>query len=289
MPEFDFSFNLADLAAGGFKVLVILVTAVALVLVQRRLVPKQITARIPKIREESPDQLAARSKTLAYVATRVLSIIIWVIAFVMILSVIGVDITPLLASVGVGALALGFAAQNIIRDYLNGFFILMEDWYRIGEWVTIAGVEGDVEHVGLRRTILREINGTMHEIPNNQVSIASNQTRDWARINLGVTVAYKENLEHVYRVINEVCQGLKDDPEWGKNLTDTPSVVRVGDLGDHGVTITVRGYTKPGEHWGLTGELRKRIKNRFDEEGIEIPWPHTKVYFGNTPEAVNVK
>jgi len=289
MPEFDFTFNLADLATGGIKVLVILVIALVLVWVQRRLIPKLITARIPKIREESPDQLAARSKTLAYVATKVFSIIIWAIACVMMLSVIGVDITPLLASLGVGALALGFAAQNIIRDYLNGFFILMEDWYRIGEWVTIAGLEGDVEHVGLRRTILREINGTMHEIPNSQIPIASNQTRDWGRINMGITVAYKENLEHVYSVINGVCQELKDDPDWGPNLTDTPSVIRVGDLGDHGVTLTVRGFTKAGTHWGLAGELRKRIKNRFDEEGIEIPWPHTKVYFGNTPETVNVK
>ena len=286
MPEFDFSFNLADLAAGGIKVLIILVIALVLVLIQKRLIPRIITTRIPKIREESPDQLAARSRTLAYVATRICSIVIWSIAFVMILSVIGVDITPLLASLGVGALALGFAAQNIIRDYLNGFFILMEDWYRIGEWVTIAGLEGDVEHVGLRRTILREINGTMHEIPNSQIPIASNQTRDWARINFGITVAYKEDLKHVYNVINKVCQELKDDPDWGKNLTETPSAIRVGDLGDHGVNIIIRGHTKPGEQWGLTGELRKRIKNRFDQEGIEIPWPHTKVYFGNTPESV---
>ena len=126
----------------------------------------------------------------------------------------------------------------------------------------------------------------MHVIPNSQLNFVSNQTRDWARINLYVTVAYKEDISHVYKVINGVCQELKDDPNFGTNLTTTPSAMRVSDLGDHGVDICIRGYTKPGEQWGLTGELRKRIKNRFDQEGIEIPWPHTKVYFGNTPKIV---
>jgi len=162
----------------------------------------------------------------------------------------------------------------------------MEDWYRIGDWVTIAGLEGEVEEVSPRRTVLREINGTMHVIPNSQIKFASNQTRDWARINLYITVAYKEDISHVYQVINMVCQELKDDPDFGTNLTTIPSAMRVSDLGAHGVDICIRGFTKPGEQWGLTGELRKRIKNRFDQEGIEIPWPHTKVYFGNTPEIV---
>jgi small-conductance mechanosensitive channel len=123
----------------------------------------------------------------------------------------------------------------------------------------------------------------VHNIPNSQISLSSNRMRDWGRINLTVSVAYKERLDQVYAVVDEVCQNLKDDPEWGPRLQDTPAVVRVGALGDHGVGIVIRGDTKVGEHWGLTGELRRRIKNRFDEEGIEIPWPHTKVYFGNTP------
>ena len=286
MPEFDFSFNLADLVTIAIKVVIILAVALILILVQKRLIPRMIKARIPKIRQESVDELAHRSDTLSHVATRFCSIVIWTIAIMMILGVIGVDITPLLASLGVAALALGFAAQNIIRDYLNGFFILMEDWYRIGEWITISGMEGDVEQINLRRTVLREISGTMHVIPNSQIPLASNQMRDWARINMYVTVAYKENLENVYAVINEVCQQVKDDPEWGKDMTSTPSAIRVSDLGSHGVDICIRGYTKAGMQWGLTGELRKRLKNRFDEEGIEIPWPHTKVYFGDTPRVV---
>ncbi len=280
----DFVFNLTTMVGIAVKAVIILATAIALNLIQKKMILRLIITGIPKSRIESKDQLAARSETMAFVVAKVIAVIIWIIAIVMVLGVIEVDISPLLATLGVASLGLGFAVQNIIRDYLQGFFIVMEDWYRIGDWVTIAGMEGEVEKVSPRRTVLREINGTMHVIPNSQIPFASNQTRDWARINLYVKVAYKEDISHVYQIINGVCQELKDDPDFGTNLTTIPSAMRVSDLGDHGVDICIRGYTKPGEQWGLTGELRKRIKNRFDEEGIEIPWPHTKVYFGNTPE-----
>ncbi len=282
----DFVFNPTIMMGITVKVLVILAIAIALNIIQKKIIPRAIIACTTKVREESRDQLVIRTKTMAYVVIKVLTAIIWIIVFVMVLGVIKLDITPLLATLGVASLGLGFAVKNIILDYLQGFFIVMEDWYRIGDWVTIAGLEGEVEEVSPRRTVLREINGTMHVIPNSQIKFASNQTRDWARINLYITVAYKEDISHVYQVINMVCQELKDDPDFGTNLTTIPSAMRVSDLGAHGVDICIRGFTKPGEQWGLTGELRKRIKNRFDQEGIEIPWPHTKVYFGNTPEIV---
>jgi small-conductance mechanosensitive channel len=280
----DFVFNLTTMLGITAKVAIILAIAIVFNIIQKKIIPKAIIAATPKVLEESRDQLATRTKTMAYVVIKVVSIIIWIIVLVMVLGVIELDISPLLATLGVASLGLGFAVQDLIRDYLQGFFIVMEDWYRIGDWVTIAGMEGEVEAVGPRRTVLRETNGTIHVIPNSQIQFASNQTRDWARINLNVTVAYKEDISHVYQVIDGVCQELKDDPDFGTNLTSTPSAMRVSALGDHGVDICIRGYTKPGEQWGLTGELRKRIKNRFDQEGIEIPWPHTKVYFGNTSE-----
>jgi small conductance mechanosensitive channel len=123
----------------------------------------------------------------------------------------------------------------------------------------------------------------MHIFPNSRVDQASNMTRDWSRVNLDVNVAYKENLDNVIQVINEVGQKLKDDPTWGQDLLTTPAVTRVNNLGSQGVEIKILADTKPIKQWGLMGELRKRLKDRFDEEGIEIPWPHTKVYFGNTP------
>ena len=281
MPTFDFNFGLSALVNGAIQVAIILVIALVLVIIGRWLIPKLIQARVPKIREEAPEQLAARSKTLSRIVVQVFSVVIWLLAIVMILSQLGVDIAPLLAGIGVAALALGFAAQNIIRDYLHGFFILMEDWYRVGEVAVIQGTGGLVENITLRRTVLRDLNGTLHIFPNSRIEQASNMTRDWSRINLDITVAYKENLNNVFRVINEIGRELKDDPTWGPDLLTTPEVTRVNNLGDHGVEIKILGDTKPIKQWALMGELRKRLKYRFDEEGIEIPWPHTKVYFGN--------
>ena len=266
------------------KIVIIIAVAITLNIIQKKMIPKLMIASIPKTRVESQEHIASRAKTMAYMFIKMITLLIWTIAIVMILGALQVNTSALLATLGVASLGLGFAVQNIIRDYLQGFFIVMEDWYRIGDWVTIAGMEGEIEEISPRCTILREINGTMHVIPNSQIPFASNQTRDWARINLYVTVAYKEDISHVYEVIDSICEELSNDPNFGKNLTSTPSAMRVSDLGAHGVEICIRGFTKPGEQWGLTGELRKRIKNRFDQEGIEIPWPHTKVYFGNMPE-----
>jgi len=277
----DFNFGLSSLVNGALQALVIILIAFILEKIARRSIPRLIALKIPKIREESPDELAKRSKTLSKIIVQLVSMFIRVIAVVMVLSQLGVDIAPLLAGIGVASLALGFAAQNIIRDYLHGFFILMEDWYRIGEVAVIQGTGGLVESISLRRTILRDINGAMHIFPNNRVEQASNLTRDWARINLNISVAYKENLSRVFTVINEVCQKFKDDYAWGQFMLNTPHVERVDNLGDNGIEIKILGDTKPIKQWALMGELRKRLKERFDEEDIEIPWPHTKVYFGD--------
>jgi len=281
MPDFDFNFELSALATGAVKVLIIVLFTVVMLWILKRAIRRIITARIPKLREESQEQLSMRSETLAGVIARTVSFIVWIVVFMMILSVLGINIAPILAAVGLAGLAVGFAAQNIIRDYFHGFFIIMEDWFRVGEVATIAGETGLVVDMGLRRTTLRDLNGTMHIVPNGKIELASNMARDWARINLDISVSYNENLDKVIQVINEICQQLKDDSDWGSDLLTTPKVERVNNLGDSGIDIKILGDTNPGRQWALTGELRKRLKGRFDEEGIEIPWPHTKVYFGN--------
>jgi small-conductance mechanosensitive channel len=275
----DFIVALAPMLAIAAKIALVLAMAAVLNRIQKRLIARAIRAGIPMVKHDD-DNSDVRSQMITAVIIKVVTAVIATVGIVMVLGVLEVDTAPVLATLGVASLGLGFAAQDLIRDYLQGFFIFMEDWYRIGDWVVIAGKEGAVEEITPRRTVLREIDGTMHIIPHSQITQASNQTRDWARINLIVSVAYKENIGHVYQVIDETCQELKDDPEFGVNLTTTPAAMRVSNLGDHGVDICIRGDTKPGEQWSLTGELRKRIKNRFDQEGIEIPWPHTKVYFG---------
>ncbi len=262
------------------KIALIFTLGFAINLIQVKMIAKALLTGRPNTTPDHDAVIDERYQLITVVSTKATTVFIWVIGILMVLGVLNVDTTPLLATLGVISLGLGFAVQDLIRDYLQGFVIFIEDWYRLGDWIIIAGKEGTVENITPRRTVLREIDGTVHVIPNSQIKIASNQTRDWARINLFVTVAYKEDISRVYRVIDEICQELKADPEFGIYLTTTPSAMRVSDLGDHGVDICIRGDTVPGEQWSLTGELRKRIKNRFDQESIEIPWPHTKVYFG---------
>ena len=289
MPDFNFNFELSTIVTGAVQVLIIVAVTWILLWLVKKAVRKLINARIPQIREESEEQLSSRAETLASVVNRVISFITWFIAFMMILTVFGINVAPIIAAIGLAGLAVGFAAQNIIRDYFHGFFIIMEDWFRVGEVATCSGQTGVIESMGLRLTVLRDLNGTMHVIPNSKIDQTSNMAREWARINLDISVGYNENLDRVFQVVNDVCTKFKEDSEWSEHMLTTPEVVRVNNLGDSGIEIKVMGDTKPMQQWALMGELRKRIKERFDEEGIEIPWPHTKVYFGNTLERKEVK
>lgn len=288
MPDFinltDFNFDLSTVINSAIKIGFIFIVTLIVLTILKRAIPRAIKSRIPTPRsEETPEQLSDRTDTLSGVVTKAVSFVVWIVSLMMILSALGINIVPILATVGVAGLALGFAAQNIIRDYLHGFFIVMEDWYRVGEVAKVAGITGLVEDINLRRTVLRDLNGTMHIVPNSNINLASNMTRDWARINLDIGVSYGEDLDEVIAVINEECEMLKADSEWGDQMLTTPSVSRVDNLGDSGIDLKILGDTKPMSRVALMGELRKRLKARFDQEGIEIPWPHTKVYFGNAP------
>ncbi len=243
----------------------------------------RFVARFVQIRgkgRRAKEELAKRSQTLSGILTSTLGVIIAFIALFMILSELGVDIGPLLAGAGVVGIAVGFGAQNIIKDILNGLFILLEDQYNKGDVAKIAGIAGLVEDVNLRRTVLRDLDGVVHSIPNGQITTASNYTRDWARVNLDVPVAYGEDLDRVMAVINRVGQELAQDDYFGKFIKSPPKALRVNNFGDSGIEIKILGDTKPMKQWEVTGELRKRLKKAFDEEGIEIPWPHVKLYFG---------
>ena len=205
----------------------------------------------------------------------------------MVLSELEIEIAPILAGVGVAGLAIGFGAQSLVKDLLAGLFIIMENQYRVGDVVKIADVAGLVEDINLRRTVLRDLDGIVHVVPNGEIRVASNFTKEWSRVNLNVSVAYGEDLDRVIPVINRVGKELAEDPEWAPLILKPPQVLRVDNLGESGVDIKILGDTKPIRQWDVMGELRKRLKKAFDEEGIEIPWPHTKVYFGNLPPYVS--
>ena len=289
MPTFDFTVDLAPIISKVGAIALILVIGFGARLILGRSARRVLSVNIPKVREETPDQLALRSDTLSMAITRTGTFIISVVTLLMVIAQLGVNMGPMMATVGLASLAIGFAAQNIVRDYLHGCFILMEDWYRVGEVADVAGRAGLVVQVSFRRTVLRDLDGTVHNIPNSKIEMGSNLTRDWARINLDMPVAYGEDLDNVFRVINDVGEQMKADPVLGPDLITVPHVERVNNFGDSGIDIKILADTKPMHQWALTGELRKRLKERFDREGIEIPWPHTKVYFGNPVPTNGVK
>ena len=286
MIDDSFTIEWSAVVTGAITVVLILIVAIALIWLVKRATHRIITRRLLRIREETTQEQAARADMLSSVITKVAVFTIGIIAVLMILSVLGVNVVPILIVFAAIAVGVGLAFQDIGRDYVHGLFIISEDWFRVGEWATVAGISGTVDSMNLRRTILRDLDGTMHMIPNGKIELVSNMARDWASINLNIAVAYKENLDHVIEVINDVCQKFKQDSVWGRELLSTPKVQRVNDLGNSGIEIKILGDTKPLRQWDLTGELRKRLKDRFDQENIEIPWPHTKVYFGNEPTGV---
>jgi len=222
-----------------------------------------------------------RATTLTSVLNTSAAIVVIVIVATIILSEIGVDIGPLLASAGIAGIAIGFGAQNLIKDFLNGLFIMLEDQFNVGDVIKVGETGGLVEELTLRRTVLRDLEGVVHIIPNGAINEVSNYTRDYARVKLDVPVAYGENLDRVIEVINRVGNEMAKD-EYFKSLIKTPpQVLRVENFGDSSVDIRVLGDTRAMKQWEVTGELRKRLKETFDQEGIEIPWPHTKLYFSD--------
>jgi small conductance mechanosensitive channel len=236
------------------------------------------------LRGRDEEEVKQRIETLQLALRRTVGVLLAVAVAFVILAEVGVNIAPFLAGFGIAGVAVAFAAQHLVRDVLNGLIMLAEDWYSKGDVVRVAGVSGVVEDITLRRTVLRDLDGIVHSVPNGEITVASNFTKEWSRVNLNVGVGYGEDLDRVIAVINQVGRELADDPYWGTLVLEPPSVLRVDNLGDSGVEIKVLGNTRPIKQWDVMGELRLRLKRRFDQEGIEIPWPHTKVYFGNPLE-----
>ncbi len=284
-------FTIGWLAESGIRILVIVVIAVALYFALRHLTPRLIKRTVAqRMKGELEEAIKQRSDTLSSVLIKASLGIIVILALVTILPEFGINITAMLAGIGIIGIAIGFGAQSLIGDYLSGIFILLEDQYDVGDVVRVAGIAGLVEEVGLRRTVLRDLDGLVHSIPNGEIKAASNFTKGYSRVNLNISVAYGEDLDRVIKVINRVCKEMAGEPEWNADFITPPQVLRVDNLGDSGIDIKILGDTKPIRQWAVTGELRLRLKRTFDAEGIEIPWPHTKVYFGNAiPEMAAAK
>ncbi|PKN04093.1 MAG: hypothetical protein CVU74_08660, partial [Deltaproteobacteria bacterium HGW-Deltaproteobacteria-9] len=203
-----------------------------------------------------------------------------------ILSVLNIPIAPVLAGFGIVGVAVGFGAQYLIRDLISGVFIIMENQYRVGDVARVANVSGLVEKITLRKTVLRDLDGIVHHIPNGEIKVASNFTKNYSRVNMNISVSYGTNLDHAILVVNRVGEELAREEYWRDIIISAPKVLRVDNLGDSGIDLKIMGDVKPIKQWEVMGELRLRLKNTFDAEGIEIPWPHMKVFFGDPQQIV---
>jgi small-conductance mechanosensitive channel len=198
-------------------------------------------------------------------------------ALLMLLSTFGVDITPLLASVGVAGLAVSLGAQTLIKDLIGGFLILAENQYAVGDHIQVGDVLGQVERFTLRATHVRALNGRLYVVPNGEVRIVANLTKEWSGALVDVGVAYEEDLDHALRVLGEAAEAFAQDPDFGPQLMETPQVLGPFSLGDWAITVRVVLKTQPGKHWGVARELRKRILAACEREGITLPYPRQEV------------
>jgi len=281
MPELSWATVVTWLIDHGIRILIIVVVGAVLWFALNKFLPTIVGRLMATTKGESKEGIKKRRDTLVGVLTGVGRVFIVIVAIMMVLDEAGVPIASVLVGLGIAGLAIGFGAQYLIRDLIAGMFIIMENQYRVGDVARVADVAGLVEEVTLRKTVLRDLDGIVHHVPNGEIRVASNFTRHFARVNLDVSVAYGTDLDHAISVINRVGKALAEDAKWRKVIKSPPQVLRVNNLGDSGIDIKILGDVKPMEQWAVMGELRLRIKKAFDAEGIEIPWPHTKVYFGS--------
>ena len=265
----------------GFTLFFIIIFAWALIKLTNRSLPRLVrTIMFGNSTADEHEEIQKQAETLTTVFSGIIRVLIILGAIFMILSKLGVPIGPILGGFGIAGIAVGFGAQHMVRDLIAGVMIIAENQYRTGDIVNIVGVSGMVEDINLRRTVLRDWDGDVHVIPNGEITVATNRTKHWSRINLDVGVAYKENIDDVFNVLNEIGNELSNDPHYGLMILSPPRVLRLNSFDDSQITIKMMGECKPMNQWEITGELRRRIKNRFDKEGIEIPFPHTTIYWG---------
>ncbi|HYN68735.1 MAG TPA: mechanosensitive ion channel family protein [Candidatus Eisenbacteria bacterium] len=227
--------------------------------------------------ELSAVEVAKRIDTLDQLAGNVLRFFIVIIAGLMILRGFDLDIGPAIAGLGIVGIAVGFGAQQFVRDYLNGALILVENQFSKGDVVRIAGVSGTVEDFSLRRTTLRDLDGVVHSVPNGEIKVASNLTRVWAGINQDVTLAHGTDVDRAIEVVDRVGREMAEDPAWKRRILETPKVARVSAIGEAGVTLKILGTVRAPDQWEAAGELRRRLLAAFREHGIELPRPQRVV------------
>jgi small-conductance mechanosensitive channel len=261
--------------AHGIRILLILLFTIVLLILA-----KVLTKRIFKSLHVKDDEQIKRRETLTSVFQFVFKVIIITLSTITILGEFGIEIGPILAAAGIVGLAIGFGAQSIVKDIINGFFILLNDQIRIGDVVEISGKSGIVEGLNLRMVTLRDLGGNVHYVPNGEISVVTNMTKGYSRYVFDIGVSYRENVDEVMEVMRQVDDELRHDPEFQDDILEPLEILGLDRFGESAVVIQARTTTKPIKQWRIAREFKRRLKIQFDKQGIEIPYPHLTLFMG---------
>jgi len=272
----------------GIRIVLILVVLWILTRILRAALSRLEKLLIRKEEDSLPSGAVKRAETIGRLLRQAVLIAVWTLGTLMILVELGMEIAPILASLGVAGLAFGFGAQNLVRDVISGFFFLLENQVRVGDVAIVNGTGGLVEGINLRTIVLRDLGGVVHVFPNGTITTLSNMTKEWSAHVFEVGVAYKEDTDRVVDVIKRTAAELKSDSYFGRFIIADAEVFGVDSLADSAVVIKGRIKTVPIKQWEVGREFRRRTKKAFDQEGIEIPFPHLSLYFGEASKPMEV-
>jgi len=265
--------------SSGFKIFLICIVAL-IVIKGADILSTRAISSVKKYKRKDEEEFKKRADTLKSVIRYVFNVTVFIIAFGMILGELGINVGPILAAAGVLGLAVGFGAQSLVKDLIAGFFILLQDQIRVGDVVEVAGKSGLVEEVNLKMTILRDLSGNVHYIPNGEISVVTNMTKGYSRYLFEIGVAYRENVDEVIEVIKQVDEALRNDPEFGTDILEPMEILGLDQFADSALIIKARTKTKPIKQWRVAREFNRRLKIEFDKKDIEIPFPHLTLYAG---------
>ncbi len=237
---------------------------------------------------EPPTESAKRIGTIIRLIRQACLLVLWLTVGLVLLKEFDVEIGPLIASAGIVGLAVGFGAQNLVRDIISGFFIIMENQIRVGDVAILNGTGGLVEEINFRTTVLRDLGGVVHIFPNGTIDTLSNLTNTWSAYVFDIGVAYKEDTDHVIKVMQEVGATMREDQKFGRDMLEDLEIFGVDKFDDSSVIIKGRLKTRPIRQWEVGREFLRRIKYAFDKNNIEIPFPHRSIYVGEKSQPFNV-
>lgn len=264
--------------------LILLWIAVAAVKILLRRLEQRLIA-LSETRGEMPTEARKRAETLVRLLRQGVVVLVWGIGVLVALREVGIEIGPILASVGVAGLAIGFGAQNLVKDVISGFFLILENQVRVGDVAVVNGTGGLVEQVNFRTIVLRDLEGTVHVFPNGNIETLANLTQIWSAFVFNIGVAYKEDVDRVIPIMRRVGDEMRADKYFGPSILEDIEIFGVEEFADSAVMIKGRIKTLPIKQWEVGREYRRRLKRAFDQEGVEIPFPHRTLYFGEQPES----